>query len=696
MMLEPGSYLQDRYEIISLIGTGGMSEVYQAKCHKLNRMVAIKVLKEEYLNDKNFTTKFKMEAQSAAALSHPNIVSVYDVIDDEDCHYIVMELIEGITLKTYISKKGKLGIKEAIGIAIQVAQGMAAAHDQHLVHRDIKPQNIIISRDAKVKVADFGIARAVSTQTEGSNAVGSVHYISPEQAKGEMADSRSDIYSLGVTLYEMLTGTLPFDGDNTVAIAISHLQDVAVPPSVHNAEIPASLDRIILKCIAKKPDDRYQNAYELISDLRRSLVDPGDSYLAREPEIHTEDGTRVRTVDEIRKIAEADKKRQEEKETVSAVKPETRNKTRRSQSERTNTSKRNRQDDTRAEKLLSIIGVLTAVILVGGILWFVSKKTRLFEPNIPETTVVVEETLSKNETRVPSLLGLNEKDAQKAIDNSELRVHIAYSASEDDRKGLVIGQSIESNTVVEKFTEIEIFIGTGKNIINIAELSLKGRTLEEAKDIVESQKLNVTVSEAVDNEIPKGVVIGYEPESAEPGETVVLTVSSGPEIVQVQVPPITGMSADNARVILETLHLALGRGSEERSKDVPKGFIIRQSVAAETVVPEGTAIDYVVSSGRGTRYVAAINEDFSMQDLFGPSSGDTSLDISIVMKQIVNGEVHKKVILEPRTVTGNITLPIHYNIEGVDGVLTGELDIVDLTNDRVLKKYDLTFIEVDR
>ena len=211
MILRPGTFLQDRYEILEQIGSGGMSVVYKAKCHKLNRLVAIKVLKEEFCNDSSFVSKFKMEAQSAAGLSHPNIVSVYDVIDEGKLHYIVMELIEGITLKSYIQKKGRLEIKETIGIAIQVAQGIAAAHEQHIIHRDIKPQNMIISRDGKVKVADFGIARAVSAQTMTSSAMGSVHYISPEQARGGFSDERSDIYSLGVTMYEMVTGRVPFD-----------------------------------------------------------------------------------------------------------------------------------------------------------------------------------------------------------------------------------------------------------------------------------------------------------------------------------------------------------------------------------------------------------------------------------------------------------------------------------------------------
>ena len=309
MMLKQGTYLQDRYEILSLIGTGGMSEVYQAKCHTLNRLVAIKVLKDEYSQDANFVSKFKMEAQAAAGLSHPNIVSVYDVVDEGSLHYIVMELIEGITLKSYILKKGHLGVKETIGIAIQVAQGLAAAHDQHIVHRDIKPQNMIISRDGKVKVADFGIARAVSSQTIGVNAVGSVHYISPEQAKGNYSDGRSDLYSLGITMYEMLTGKLPFDGDTPVSVALAHLEEPVQPPSRINPEVSASLDRIILKCTQKKPERRYQNAYELIADLRHALVDPNDDFLKKEPEFDENSPTVVRGAEELNRQMEAQRNR---------------------------------------------------------------------------------------------------------------------------------------------------------------------------------------------------------------------------------------------------------------------------------------------------------------------------------------------------------------------------------------------------
>ncbi len=280
-MLRAGVFLQNRYEIIDKIGSGGMSDVYRAKCHKLNRMVAIKVLKEEFCSDASFVEKFKMEAQAAARLSHPNIVNVYDVIDEGDLHYIVMELIEGITLKSYIAKKGILGAREAIGIAIQVAQGIEAAHEHGIVHRDIKPQNIIISMDGKVKVADFGIARAASSHTMSATAVGSVHYISPEQARGGYCDTRSDIYSLGITMYEMMTGKVPFEGDNTVTVALAHLEEPITLPSVINKDIPISLEKIILKCTEKKAEYRYSTIGEVISDLRRSLIEPDTDFVYR-------------------------------------------------------------------------------------------------------------------------------------------------------------------------------------------------------------------------------------------------------------------------------------------------------------------------------------------------------------------------------------------------------------------------------
>ena len=296
-MIKLGMLIGDRYEILDKIGTGGMSDVYKAKDQKLNRFVAIKVLKQEFSENKNFVSKFRVEAQAAAGLMHPNIVNVYDVGEENGIHYIVMELVEGITLKKYIEKKVRLTTKEAISIAIQVAMGIEAAHNNHIIHRDIKPQNIIISREGKVKVTDFGIAKAASSNTITSNVMGSVHYTSPEQARGGFSDEKSDIYSMGITFFEMLTGRVPFNGDTTVSIAIKHIQDEMPSPKEFVPEIPVSVEKIVLKCTQKSPDRRYQNMGEMIKDLKRSLINPDEDFVKMD---HVEEAGKTRVVPEVR------------------------------------------------------------------------------------------------------------------------------------------------------------------------------------------------------------------------------------------------------------------------------------------------------------------------------------------------------------------------------------------------------------
>lgn len=278
-MLKEGMFVQGRYEIVGKIGTGGMADVYKARDHKLNRFVAVKVLKTEFRGDKAFITKFRAEAQAAAGLAHPNIVNIYDVGEDRGINFIVMELVEGITLKEYIAKKGRLAVREATSIAIAVSQGLEAVHNSGIIHRDVKPQNIIISTDGKVKVTDFGIARATTSNTISTAVMGSVHYSSPEQARGGYSDAKSDIYSLGITMYEMLTGQVPFDGDTTVAIAIKHLQEEMRSPEVYVPNLPKSTVQIIYKCTQKSPDRRYATMAELIYDLKESLVNPEGDFV---------------------------------------------------------------------------------------------------------------------------------------------------------------------------------------------------------------------------------------------------------------------------------------------------------------------------------------------------------------------------------------------------------------------------------
>ncbi|MDO4297487.1 MAG: Stk1 family PASTA domain-containing Ser/Thr kinase [Lachnospiraceae bacterium] len=281
-MLKVGMFIQNRYEIISRIGSGGMADVYKAKDHKLNRFVAVKVLKNEFRDDKSFVSKFRVEAQSAAGLAHANIVNIYDVGEEAGIYYIVMELVEGITLKGYIEKKGRLSVREATSIALQISAGLEAAHNNGIIHRDVKPQNIIISTDGKVKVADFGIARASNSNTINSSVMGSVHYSSPEQSRGGYSDEKSDIYSLGITMYEMLTGHVPFDGDTAVSVAIKHLQEELHGPKELVPEVPNSTNQIVIKCTQKSPDRRYSNMSELIRDLRESLVNPDGDFVTQQ------------------------------------------------------------------------------------------------------------------------------------------------------------------------------------------------------------------------------------------------------------------------------------------------------------------------------------------------------------------------------------------------------------------------------
>ena len=300
-MLKAGVFLQNRYEIISHIGSGGMADVYKAKDHRLNRFVAVKVLKQEFKDDKVFLSKFRIEAQAAAGLSHTNIVNVYDVGEDFGISYIVMELVDGITLKAYISKKGKLSVREATSIALQVASGLEAAHNNGIIHRDVKPQNIIISLDGKAKIADFGIARAITSNTINSGAVGSVHYSAPEQSRGGYSDAKSDIYSLGITMFEMLTGRVPFDGDSTVEVALKHLQEEIPSPKKFSPEIPFSTEQIVLKCTQKSASRRYNNMSELIRDLKESLVNPNGNFVTI-PVVDSRANTILLTREEINQI----------------------------------------------------------------------------------------------------------------------------------------------------------------------------------------------------------------------------------------------------------------------------------------------------------------------------------------------------------------------------------------------------------
>ena len=646
-MLNPGTYLQGRYEILEKIGSGGMSVVYKAKCHTLNRLVAIKVLKEEFASDENFVSKFKMEAQAAARLSHPNIVNVYDVVDEENLHYIVMELIEGITLKNYIEKKELLDSKEAIGIAIQVAQGIAAAHEQHIIHRDIKPQNMIISKDGKVKVADFGIARAVSSQTVNSSAaVGSVHYISPEQARGGYCDERSDIYSFGITLYEMVTGRVPFEGDNTVAVALAHLEDPVVPPGDYNPQVYPGLEDIILKCTKKKPDRRYGSMEEVIHDLRRVLMDPecdiyqneeieegGDPYQTRpisKDELsqirdHHRRKSRETGADEAEKGTEGLETSDEENGSPDSLSKEdaeefgdgtgdhrSRYHSSRKREFHKKIPSRKRDEDvsTQFERMIAAIGIIAAILVVIVVVFVFSRLTGRFWPGSGQDsqenqTEAVTQSASmeeiqvipdEGETIMPNVLDLPRDMAESKLKEYDIVMKVTGEEySENYSKGYVMRQDVDEGTAVEKWSTVGVTISKGSERVDVKALNLSGMDKKQAEEILKDKDLIPSAKEEANDTVPKGKVIRVGTEEAKAGDTVELFVSSGPKTVQGQVPKLTDGDAAAADALLKAAGLVSGTVTYEYDPSKPHGQVLSQSELPGTMLEPQSAVDYVVN-----------------------------------------------------------------------------------------------------
>ena len=723
MILYPGTMLQDRYEILEKIGSGGMSEVYKAKCHKLNRLVAIKVLKSEFTSDATFVSKFKMEAQAAAGLSHPNIVNIYDVVDEGDIHFIVMELVEGITLKSYITKKGHLDVKEAIGIAIQVASGIEAAHEQHIIHRDIKPQNMLISMDGKVKVADFGIARAVSSQTmNAATVVGSVHYISPEQARGGYSDERSDLYSLGITMFEMVTGHVPFEGDNTVTVALAHLEEPMPDPRTLNPDVSPSLARIILKCTEKRPERRYPNAAAVISDLRRALLNDDDPTIGAVKEedhssdtivispkelnlIKTRSGERIRESKPVKEIRERRERRDLEKrydQTENAKKE----------------PKKNKVDDeaTGLEKILTGLGVAAAIVIVAVVIVFVLKLGGLFRSSTPEdptkavseeamteevkTTAASETVISQKEVYMPKLVGHSEEEAEKILQGLDLTMQVEQKNSDEVEKGIVISQKEEPDTVIPRFSKVTVVISAGSDKVDLSELGLSGMTLETAVRLLEGKNLKADVREEASEEVASGTIIRYEPEEKVAlGSTVTLYVSTGPEEEFVPVPNLYGKTDAEAAALLSAAGLVTGEVSKEYDSTISAGHVISQGVEAGTQVAPGDTVDYTLSLGPEApkkQFIASLDASYPLQVSYGPGAASSEIQILIRLKQTVNGKVTYTKLAEPKSYSADTTLNIKLDrIRGADGVQTGEVEIVDLTNNVVLTSYNVTFTEVD-
>jgi serine/threonine-protein kinase len=563
-----GRLLDNRYEIVEVIGTGGMSVVYKATCHRLNRSVAVKILKDEYVSNDEFRRRFHTEAQAVAMLSHPNIVAVHDVSHSENVEYIVMEMIEGITLKQYMQKRGALSWTETLHFSLQIAKALSHAHGRGIVHRDIKPQNIMILRDGTAKVADFGIAHLQSAgqETVTNDALGSVHYISPEQAKGEPVDARADIYSFGVVMYEMLTGRLPFEGDSPVAVAIQHISSIPLMPRDINPDVPKKLEAVVMKAMNPRLDERYQSIEEMRSDLEDFGKNPG-------------------AVGELSPINIADVISIKETSSSAAQKPYT------GEAKRVGGAKnlKSVNDSKKSRRKSTILGISFFMLFIAAVFTF------LWQFWLKDL-VTEAKTL-----KVPDFVGTKVNDVLVNPNyTSRFNFSMSYEPNSQYPEGYVLAQDPSSGSIrniLKTGIDVKLTVSRGTNYLTVP--NVLGAEYREAVIQLEKIKLVVKQDTVTSPTVPLGHVISSKPSSGEqilPGSTVYLTISGGPQIKFVKVPKITGMTLNKAIDELEALNLTIGTITLVTDNS-PIGTITYQSAAPGVEVTQYTVVNLSASGG---------------------------------------------------------------------------------------------------
>lgn len=642
-MVSIGTIIGDRYEILEKVGSGGMADVFRAKCHRLNRFVAIKILKQEYSEDTKFVAKFRGEAQAIASMSHPNIVGIYDVGEEDGLYYIVMELVDGITLKKYIEEKGKLSVKEAVGISLQIANGLDAAHRNNIVHRDVKPQNILIARDGTAKVSDFGIAKAASSNTITANAMGSVHYISPEQARGGYSDEKSDIYSLGVTMYEMLSGDLPFTGESAVAIALAHIQEDAVPLAALDASIPKGLSNIVNKCMQKKTELRYLSAVDLIADLKRFLQEPDGEYGVI-GNLYGNGGTILMSKDDVNTLKHASRsghvQAADEEESVDGREEE-----------------EDKSDvDPKLEKAL-VFGSIAVAIIIGLVviymlgrfigLWGISKdnggednggNAAVTESAAPGATADSETfTLPDYEDRLKD-------DVATDLGNHDFEVTYVEEASDEIEKGRVIRTNPAAGTEIKDGDQVEVVVSTGREQIAVPDTT--GKTITDAINALQEKGFTVTQGDDVYSSQPVGRVAYTKPaagKKTDKGDEITIYPSKGEEKKYAKVPNLIGLTRSQARRELKKVGLELGSESTSYSS-VQKNRVCVQSISKNTQVEQGTTVDITLSLGEEQTYTyegtVTINNPFDYPE-------DPAEEFEFVLTQDGKDTSIKKATLGP-------------------------------------------------
>ena len=603
-MINIGAVISGRYEIIEKVGTGGMADVYRAKDHRLNRYVAVKILKNEYSEDAKFVTKFRQEAQAIACLSHPNIVGVYDVGQEQDMHYIVMEFVDGITLKKYIEQKGKLSVREAVGIGLQIANGLEAAHANHIIHRDIKPQNVMISRDGKVKVTDFGIAKAVTSNTISSNAMGSVHYTSPEQARGGYSDAKSDIYSIGITLYEMVTGRVPFDGESTVEVAMKHLQQEITPPSEYAPDIPYSLEQIILKCTQKNSERRYASTADLTRDLKRSMMDPDGDFVVIPPLRNAD--TVIITDDELDDIRSSYDDYDDEDDYGDDDYDGADDYDDDYGDDRYDDDDEEYDDDDydgrkgteEVNPRMKILMIVVALIIAFILIFAVGKAAGIFKSIGSGTTT--EDSSDKDTVKVPDIVGKTEEEATKALKDKNLGIKVdSREDSEKYEEGTVSEQKTKAGTKVKKHSTVHVVVSSALIGKEIPVPDVSGKSEDEAQEALSKAGFtDVRPDFQYDDNVAEGMVISTTPAAhskATKDTQIKMIVSKGAE--KKTVPDVRGKTEAEARSEIQAAGLTIGSTSTQHDDSVAKGNVISQSVTPGKKVSAGTAINLVLSGG---------------------------------------------------------------------------------------------------
>ena len=573
-----GKLLDNRYEILEVIGTGGMARVYKARCHRLNRLVAIKILREDLAQDAEFRRRFHDESQAVAMLSHPNIVSVYDVSRSSELEYIVMELIDGITLKQYMQKKGnKLNWREALHFATQIVKALGHAHSRGIIHRDIKPHNVMVLRDGSVKVADFGIARVASGghSTLTQEALGSVHYISPEQARGSHIDARSDLYSVGVVLYEMTTGRLPFEGDSAVSVAIQHINSIPLSPREINENIPEALEAITMKAMAPNPNNRYSCADEMLADLEEFRKNPSINfeYNIQEfmPEEPDEDRTRIRTAKPLHSAGGS-------------------RGTSHASNRRTASYYEEQDDEPKGNSPWVIVACVAAVLLfVIGVFYFLIRTffSDIFAP--PETYVV------------PQLVGQN---YEEVVEDSELlgrfTLVLGDTVEDEAEAGTILTQDpVANSNVGAATTEITVTVSAGPEVVYMIDLT--GMEYRQAFLALDAAKLKYsTPTYEYDDEVPTDHVISFTPRvdtPLAPGTQVQMVVSLGPKVKEFPMPSLLNLTQADAESKIDFLNLKRGTVDKVYSDTVPAGSVVDQYPVATTMIAEGEQVNLQISMG---------------------------------------------------------------------------------------------------